>query len=119
MEAALRILEHDRPDDFVIATGESHSVRELAETAAAELGMRIEWRGKGLDEVGIDAETGRTIIRIDPKYFRPAEVDWLQGDASKARELLGWAPQTSFRDLVSLMVKSDEALVRSRKGDVS
>jgi GDPmannose 4,6-dehydratase len=108
MEAAIAILEHHVPDDFVIATGESHTVREVAEEAARLLGMRLEWRGSGRDEAGIDANTGREIIVIDPKYFRPAEVNHLEGDAGKARCALGWEPKTSFKELIRMMIESDE-----------
>ena len=103
------ILQQDRPDDFVIATGEQHSVREFCERAAGLLGMRLEWRGSGADEHGIDAVSGHTVIRIDARYFRPTEVDSLLGDASKARQKLGWQPQLSFDHLVEEMVTEDVA----------
>ncbi len=101
------MLQQPQPEDFVIATGEQHSIREFAERAGAELGMRIEWHGKGLDEQGIDANSGRTVIRIDPRFFRPTEVDALLGDPTKARQKLGWAAQTSFGELVREMASSD------------
>ncbi|MEJ2602756.1 MAG: GDP-mannose 4,6-dehydratase [Gammaproteobacteria bacterium] len=100
------MLQQDAPDDFVIATGEQHSVREFVELAAAELGIAISWQGAGVDEQGVD-EGGNVIVRIDPRYFRPTEVDTLLGNATKAKEKLGWTPQTSFRDLVTEMVRSD------------
>jgi GDPmannose 4,6-dehydratase len=93
-------LEADAPDDFVLATGEMRSVREFVELASAEVGRRIEWRGKGVDETGVDSKSGKTILRIDPVYFRPTEVDLLIGDASKAREKLGWKSKTSFAQLL-------------------
>ena len=101
------ILQHDHPDDFVIATGEVHSVREFVEAAFAEVGIGIEWRGEGVEEKGVDSATGRVLVRIDPKYFRPTEVDWLQGDASKARRELGWEPTVDFKTLVKMMVEAD------------
>ena len=106
VEAMWRILQQKRPDDFVIATGVQHSVREFVEAAAAELEMKITWRGKGKDEKGYDA-TGRAIVRIDPNYFRPAEVDSLLGDAAKARRKLGWNPRVSFAKLVAEMAHED------------
>ena len=112
VEGMHRILQADAPDDFVLATGEAHSVREFAELAFAEVGRTIEWRGKGADETGIDLKSGKTLVRIDPVYFRPTEVDCLIGDASKAREKLGWKPRTSFTDLVKEMVASDLAEAR-------
>lgn len=112
VEGMHRILQADTPDDFVLATGEAHSVREFAEQAFAEVGRTIEWRGKGADETGVDLKSGKTLVRIDPVYFRPTEVDCLIGDASKAREKLGWKPRTSFTDLVKEMVASDLAEAR-------
>ena len=107
VEAMWKILQHDEPDDFVIATGETHSVREFAELAFREVGFDIQWQGSGIEEKGIDSKTGKVLIQIDPKYFRPTEVDILQGDAGKAREKLGWKPKISFEQLVSEMVKED------------
>lgn len=101
------MLQQPEPDDYVLATGETHSVREFIERAFAVVGRRIGWRGTGLDEQGIDAETGRTLVRVDPRYLRPAEVDLLIGDAAKARSKLGWQATTGFADLVSEMVLSD------------
>jgi GDPmannose 4,6-dehydratase len=109
------ILQQDEPDDYVIATGEQHSVREFIEAAAGELGMDIEWRGSGLDEVGVDRKTGREIIVVDPRYFRPTEVETLLGDPSKAKRVLGWQARTSFADLVKEMVAADrEGVQRSQ-----
>lgn len=112
VDAMWRMLQQDRPDDYVIATGEQHSVREFVETAAAELGFEIRWKGEGLDEVGTDAATGKVIVRVDSRYFRPTEVDTLLGDASKAAEKLGWTPTTSFADMVKEMVSEDLAVAQ-------
>jgi len=102
-----RILQQPEPEDYVIATGQQHSVRELIEVAAAQLDMRLAWEGTGAEEQGIDAVTGKPIVAIDPRYFRPAEVDTLLGDASKARQKLGWEPQIGFEQLVAEMVAAD------------
>lgn len=108
-----RILQHDQADDFVIATGEQHSVREFAELAFAHVGITLRWEGEGIDEKGICQQSGNVLIEVDPKYFRPAEVETLLGDPSKAREQLGWNPrQTSFGELVEKMVKHDMRHVR-------
>ncbi|MFN7086116.1 MAG: GDP-mannose 4,6-dehydratase [Burkholderiales bacterium] len=106
IEAQWLMLQQDKPEDFVIATGEQHSVREFVEAAAAELGMSVRWQGSGANEKGYDAN-GRCIVQIDPRYFRPAEVDTLLGDASKARQKLGWAPRIGFRQLVAEMARED------------
>jgi GDPmannose 4,6-dehydratase len=101
------ILQADAPDDFVLATGETRSVREFVELAFAEVGRSVEWRGQGVEEAGIDKKTGKTVVRIDPVYFRPTEVDLLIGDSSKARQKLGWKPKTSFAQLVKEMMAGD------------
>ncbi|RMD78947.1 MAG: GDP-mannose 4,6-dehydratase [Gammaproteobacteria bacterium] len=106
VEAQWLMLQQERPDDYVIATGEQHSVREFVETAAEALGMRIRWEGEGVEEKGYDQQ-GRCIVAVDPRYFRPTEVDTLLGDATKARERLGWRPRTGFRELVEEMVRED------------
>ena len=103
VEAMYLMLQQDEPDDYVIATGEQHSVREFVEEAAPIFGMKIEWMGEGLDEVGYDWNTKRTIIRVKDRYFRPAEVESLLGDATKAKEKLGWEPKTTFKQLVEDM----------------
>jgi GDPmannose 4,6-dehydratase len=109
VEAQWLMLQQPRPQDYVIATGRQHSVRDFVERAAACLGMRIEWRGSGAQEVGIDTRSGNTVVRIDPRYFRPTEVDTLLGHASKARVELGWAPRIGFDELVREMVDADLA----------
>ena len=101
------ILQQDTPDDFVIATGEQHSVREFIERAGAHLGYDIEWHGQGLDERGVDRKSGKVLVKVDPRYFRPAEVETLLGDATKARTRLGWQPEVSFEELVREMVETD------------
>ena len=103
VEAMWLMLQQDEPDDYVIATGEQYSVREFVEEAAPYFGMKISWEGEGLNEVGIDKLSKKTVIRVDPKYFRPAEVETLLGDASKAKEKLGWEPKISFKQLVEDM----------------
>jgi GDPmannose 4,6-dehydratase len=103
------MLQQDAPKDYVIATGEKHTVREFVELAFAELGITIGWQGTGLKEQGVDQATGKTVIVIDPKFVRPAEVDLLLGDSSKARAELGWNPKVGFQELVSLMVQADLA----------
>lgn len=107
VEAMWMMLQQDKPEDFVIATGEQHSVKEFVSLAGAELGMDIYFEGNGKDEVGIDKKTGKTIVAVDPRYFRPAEVETLVGDATKAREKLGWKATTSFPELVREMVRHD------------
>ena len=103
VEAMWMMLQQDEPDDYVIATGEQHSVREFVDAAAPIFGLNIEWMGEGLDEIGIDKVTKRTIVAVNEKYFRPAEVESLLGDATKAKEKLGWEPKTTFKQLVEDM----------------
>ena len=125
VEAQWLMLQQPKPEDYVIATGEQHSVREFVEAAAGEIGIKIRWQGKGAGEVGVvearnskagasepHPAVGQTIVRIDPRYFRPAEVDSLLGDASKARARLGWSPKIKFRGLVTEMMQSDLSLAR-------
>src|ERR1700692_4948615 len=112
VEGMHSILQAEAPDDFVLATGETRSVREFVELAFAEVGRGVEWRGKGVDETGVDSKSGKTVVRIDPIYFRPTEVDELIGDASKAHRKLGWKPKTTFAQLVQEMVAGDLAIAR-------
>ncbi len=107
VRAQWMILQQDTPDDFVIATGEQHSVREFVERAGAHLGYDIEWHGQGLEERGVDRKTGKVLVKVDPRYFRPTEVETLLGDATKARTRLGWQPEVSFEELVREMVETD------------
>jgi GDPmannose 4,6-dehydratase len=111
-----RIVQHPEADDYVLATGETHSVREMVELAFSKVGRTIEWRGQGADETGIDAATGETLVKIDQRYFRPTEVDLLLGDPSKARRVLGWKHKVSFSELVAEMVESDLKVV-ARESD--
>jgi GDPmannose 4,6-dehydratase len=111
-----RILQQENPDDYVLATGEQHSVREFVEKAFGHVNRQIEWRGSGNNEKGIEADSGQVLIEIDPRYFRPTEVDRLVGDPSKARQRLGWQHKTSFDDLVKEMVEADLlAVIREKK----
>ena len=107
------ILQQPKPDDFVIATGENHTVREFCTLAFREVGIDLRWEGEGVNEKGIDVATGKVLVEVDPKYFRPAEVDLLLGDPTKAKNVLGWNPQkTGFEDLVKIMVAHDMKKVR-------
>ena len=116
VECMWLMLQHDTPEDFVIATGEQHSVREFTERAFHEVGIDLRWEGEGVEERGIDIATGHVLVEVDPKYFRPAEVETLLGDPTKAKELLGWNPsKTSFEELVRIMVRHDVAYVQSHK----
>jgi GDPmannose 4,6-dehydratase len=107
VEGMWLMLQQERPDDYVLATGETHSVREFVEHAFAQTGRAIAWKGEGVGEVGYDTKSGRVLVRVDERYFRPTEVEQLLGDASKARAKLGWKPSTSFRELVAEMVEHD------------
>jgi GDPmannose 4,6-dehydratase len=115
VEAMWRMLQHDTPEDFVIATGETHSVREFIEAACEELTIDLAWEGEGVHEIGIDKKTCKPIIKIHPRYFRPTEVDLLLGDPTKAKEKLGWEATTKFADLAKLMTKADFEQVASGK----
>jgi len=106
VEAQWLMLQQEKPEDFVIASGEQHSVRDFVNAAAAEIGMKLDWKGKGVDEHGVDGQ-GRAVVRVDPRYFRPAEVETLLGDPTKARERLGWKAKVTFQELVSEMMVAD------------
>jgi GDPmannose 4,6-dehydratase len=107
VEGMWRMLQQDTPDDYVLATGETHTVREFTERAFQRAGIELRWEGRGADENGIDAATGRVLVSLDPRYLRPTEVELLLGDASKAKAKLGWTPSTTFAELVDLMVDAD------------
>jgi GDPmannose 4,6-dehydratase len=116
VEGMWRIVQQQAPDDYVLATGEAHSVREFIELAFSKVGRKIEWKGKGVDEAGIDAAEGSTLVKIDSRYFRPTEVDQLLGDASKARRVLGWEHTITFPELVSEMLQADLKTVAEESG---
>jgi GDPmannose 4,6-dehydratase len=110
------ILQQEQPDDYVLATGDTHTVREFAEAAFLASGYRVAWEGEGISERGVDAATGRTLVEVDPEYFRPTEVDILLGDAAKARSILGWRPSVAFKELVKEMVSADmKAVAREQE----
>ncbi len=115
VKAMWLILQHDIPDDFVIATGETHTVREFVEKSANILGFDIDWQGEGINEKGIDLNTGKIIIEVSPKFYRPLDVNFLLGDSSKARKELKWAPTVNFDELIEIMVKSDLELANKIK----
>jgi len=106
------ILQQAYPEDYVIATGETHSVRKFVEIAFKEVGFNILWKGKGSKEVGMDENTGNILIEIDPRYYRPTEVDLLIGDPAKAKEKLGWEPKVKLEELVKIMIKADEEAIK-------
>jgi len=115
VESMWMMLQQDKPDDYVIATGETHTVREFIEEACNVLDIDLEWKGKGVDEKGIDKKTGERIIEIDPRYFRPTEVNLLLGDASKAQKILGWKAKTKFKELVKIMIDGDIDILKNNK----
>jgi GDPmannose 4,6-dehydratase len=110
-----RILQHDTPDDWVLATGQTQTVRSFVELAFAAVGRRITWQGEGVDEIGIDAASGETLISIDPRYFRPTEVEFLLGDPTKAREKLGWQATTTLEEMVREMVDVDMIIMNNQQ----
>ncbi|MGI5830482.1 MAG: GDP-mannose 4,6-dehydratase [Bradymonadia bacterium] len=112
VEAMWLMLQHDTPEDFVIATGKTTSVREFITLAFAEMDYKIRWEGEGIEEKGVDAQSGKILVQVDPRYFRPTEVDLLLGDPSKAKRLLGWQPRVQLPELVAMMVKSDYELAK-------
>jgi GDPmannose 4,6-dehydratase len=116
VEGMWRILQQEKPSDYVLATGEVHSVREFIELSFAHVGTVIRWEGKGVDEKGIDAKSGRVLVEIDQRYFRPTEVEFLLGDPAKARKELGWVHTTGFKELVADMMESDLASIERKKG---
>ncbi len=116
VDAMWRMLQQDTSEDFVIATGETHSIREFIEAACEELNIKLKWQGAGVDEIGINTETGKTIIKINPQYFRPTEVDLLLGNPAKAKAVLGWEAKTKFADLAKLMTKADFELMKKSGG---
>lgn len=116
VECMWLIMQQEQPDDYVIATGEYHTVREFTTLAFQRAGISLRWEGEGLDEKGIDIATGKTLVEVDPKFFRPAEVEQLLGDPTKAREQLGWNPRkTSFQQLINIMVDADMDLIKNKK----
>jgi GDPmannose 4,6-dehydratase len=114
VEGMWRMLQQDEPGDYVLATGETHTIREFCELAFKQAGMEIEWQGTGVDEIGVDKTSGKTVLRINPEFFRPAEVDILLGDPSKAEQVLGWKRQVDFPGLVKLMVDYDLGFERAK-----
>ena len=108
------MLQQEKPDDYVIATGETHSVREFVEEACKLLEIDLKWKGEGLKEEGINKKTGKSIIEIDPKYFRPTEVKILLGDPTKAKEKLGWVPEVKFKKLVKIMVDAELNFIKNK-----
>ena len=114
VEGMWLMLQQDKPDDFVLATGEAHTVREFVQIAFEQLGIDINWEGQGIDELGINKDNGEVIVKIDPKYFRPTEVDILLGDPSKAKKELGWEPKLKFHELISIMVEKDYEKIKKR-----
>jgi GDPmannose 4,6-dehydratase len=113
VEGMWRMVQHDTPDDYVLATGEKHTVREFCQAAFSRLGIELEFKGDGVNEVGIDSASGKEVIAVDERYFRPTEVDLLLGDSTKARTVLGWKPRVGFTELVEMMVDADLATVQS------
>jgi GDPmannose 4,6-dehydratase len=114
VEAMWLMLNHDSPDDFVIATGETHSVREFCDKAFAVAGFSLAWQGEGVNEKGVDRKSGKVLVEVDPRYFRPSEVDLLIGDASKAKRVLGWSPKVRFGELAEIMVEHDIKLLETK-----
>ena len=114
VEAMWLILQHKEPDDFVIATGETHTVREFASKAAELLDIKLDWQGKGVNEKGIDIKTGRILIEVNPKYYRPLDVNYLKGDPTKARKLINWKPKVSFDELIKIMINADLKEVKNQ-----
>ena len=118
VEGMWMMLQQDKPDDYVLATNETHTVREFIEVASKRLGFDLAWQGEGVEEVGVDKKTGNVIIKIDPVYFRPAEVDLLIGDPAKAKKIMGWEPKVKFKELVEIMVDADLATESKKEATV-
>ena len=116
VKAMWLMLQADKPDDYVVATNETRTVREFCDVAFKELGMELEWKGEGVDEIGVDKKTGKTVVKVNPKFFRPAEVDLLIGDPSKAEKVLGWKRDIDFAELVKRMVRNDLEIVKKENG---
>ena len=114
VEGMWLMLQHDVPDDYVLSTDETHSVREIIEKAFGMCGFKIKWEGSGINEVGYNEKTGQAMIYISDKYYRPSEVELLWGDSTKARTVLGWNPKTSFHDLIEIMVENDLKIEASK-----
>lgn len=114
VETMWKMLQHSEPDTYVVSTNETHSVKDFVSSVATSLDMKIEWEGEGENSVAINKENGKKIVSINPKFYRPAEVDLLIGDSSKARKILNWSPKTSFAELVNMMTKSDYNLIKSK-----
>jgi GDPmannose 4,6-dehydratase len=114
VEGMWLMLQHEKPEDFVLATNETHTVREFVELSFATVGMKIEWQNEKENEIGVDSDTGKILVEIDPKYYRPTEVDLLLGDPAKAKQMLGWEPKIKFKELVELMIQSDWEKVKKR-----
>ena len=115
VEGMWRMLQQDEPDDYVLATGHTVTIRSFVDMAFAEVGIKLEWKGKGVEETGVDSKTGKTLVAVDPRYFRPTEVDLLVGDASKAKKVLGWAPTHTLEQICAEMVVADVALFKRDK----
>lgn len=116
VEGIYKILHFKAAEDFILATGQTHTVREFVESVAKQLGYDLQWKGKALEEIGVDRKTGKMLIKIDPVHFRPSEVEYLLGDSSKARKLLGWKPKVDFQGLVEIMTKHDYDLIKKESG---
>ena len=118
VEGMWMMLQQDKPDDYVLATGEQHTVREFVNLAFGFCGIVLDWKGSGVDEKGIDKATGKVLVEVNPKYFRPTEVETLLGDCTKAKTQLGWVPKTSFKDLVEMMIEHDLKLAGLNHQDI-
>ena len=118
VEGMWMMLQQDKPDDYVLATGEQHTVREFVNLAFGFCGIELDWQGSGVNEKGVDKATGKVLVEVNPKYFRPTEVETLLGDCTKAKTRLGWAPKTSFKELVEMMIEHDLKLAGLNRKDI-